>query len=102
MVDIKQDAYFPSALGLTLWNLSCLEFKFDDTKLSKNKIGKIEIFLLLPDFANFLSCWPAQFWWDSQQGRELSKSGSNKKISTLPISYVNRKVWYHQLEFQTT
>ena len=45
MVDIKQDAYFPSALGLTLWNLSCLEFKFDDTKLSywhKNKIGRIE------------------------------------------------------------
>ena len=34
-------------LGLTLWNLSCLEFKFDDTRLSywhKNKIGRIEIF----------------------------------------------------------
>ena len=34
-------------LGMTLWNLSCLEFKFDDTRLSywhKNKIGRIEIF----------------------------------------------------------
>ena len=36
-------------LGLTLWNLSCLEFKFDDTRLSywhKNKIGRIEIFFV--------------------------------------------------------
>ena len=34
-------------LGLTLSKLSCLEFKFDDTRLSylhKNKIGRIEIF----------------------------------------------------------
>ena len=34
-------------LGLTLWNLSCLEFKFNDTRLSywhKNKIGRIENF----------------------------------------------------------
>ena len=36
-------------LGLTLWNLSCLEFKFDDTRISywhKNKIGRIEIFFV--------------------------------------------------------
>ena len=62
-------------VGWAPWNLSCLEFKFDDTRLSywhKNKIGRIEIFLLLPDFANFLPCWLAQF-------------------------YVNRKVWYHQI-----
>ena len=32
-------------LGWASWNLSCLEFKFDDTRLSywhKNKIGRIE------------------------------------------------------------
>ena len=87
-------------LGWAPWNLSCLEFKFDDTRLSywhKNKIGGIEIFfLLLPDFANFLPSWPAQFWWDSQQGRELAKSGSNKKKFQFCQSYscVNRKVRY--------
>ena len=35
------------SLGLTLWNLSCLEFKSDDTRLSyrhNNKIGRIENF----------------------------------------------------------
>ena len=38
-------AHKVSKLGLTLWNLSCFEFKFDDTRLSykhKNKIGRIE------------------------------------------------------------
>ena len=56
-----------------------MEFKFDNTRLSywhMNKIGRTEFFLLLPDFANFLPCWPAQFWWDSQQGKKLAKSGS--------------------------
>ena len=80
-------------LGWAPWNLSCLQFKFDETRLSywhKNNIGRNEIFLLLPDFANFLPCWLAQFCWDSQQGRELAKSGSNKKNFN---SCVNRKVW---------
>ena len=79
-----------------------MEFKFDDTRLSywhKNKIGRIEIFLLLSDFANFLTCWLAQFCWDSQQGRELAKSGSNKKKIKFCqcYSYVNKKVWYDQI-----
>ena len=55
--------------------------------------------MLLPDFVNILPCWLAQFWWDSQQGRELAKSGSNKKKIQFcqSYSYVNRKVWYHQI-----
>ena len=40
---------------------------------------ELNFFLLLPDFANFLPCWLAQFCQDSQQGRELAKSVSNKK-----------------------
>ena len=90
-------------LGWAPWNPSCLEFKFDDTRLSywhKNKIGRIEKKnLLLPDFANFLPGWPAQFWWDSQRGRELAKSGSVKKNFQFCQSYsdVNRKVCYHQI-----
>ena len=58
-----QQAIVVSSIGLTLWNRSCLEFKFDDTRLSywhKNKICRIEIFLLLPDFANSLPCWLSQ------------------------------------------
>ena len=63
------------------WNLSCLEFKFDDTRLSywhKNKIGRTGFFLLLLDFANSLPCWLSQQNWAGQQGRKLAKSGSNK------------------------
>ena len=90
-------------LGLTLWNLSCLEFKFYDTRLSywhKNKIGRIEIsfccFLTLLIFCPF--GWSQQNW-PSQQDRKLAKSGSNKKNFQFcqSYSYVNRKVWYHQI-----
>ena len=41
-----------STIGLTLWNQSSFEFKFDDTRLSlqyKNKIGSIKKNLLSPD-----------------------------------------------------
>ena len=47
-------------LGWATWNLS-LAFKFDDTRLSywhnwhKNKIGRIDFFLLLPDFSALLA-----------------------------------------------
>ena len=63
------------------------------------RLAELKFFLLLPDFANFLPGWPAQFWWDSQQGRELAKSGSKKKEIQFcqSYSYVNRKVWYHQI-----
>ena len=61
-------------LGLTPWNRSCFEFKFDDTRLSsyyKNKIGNNWNFCLLhSDFAKSLPCWLSQFEklnWDSQQ-----------------------------------
>ena len=40
---------FVCTVGWAPWNLSCLEFKFDDTRLSywhKNKIGRIEIFFV--------------------------------------------------------
>ena len=90
-------------LGLTLWNLSCLEFKFDDTRLSywhKNKIERIEIFFCC--FLTLLIFCPVSwvsFAETSQQGRKLAKSGSNKKKIQFcqSYSYVNRKVWYHQI-----
>ena len=38
------------------------------------------------------------FCWASQQGRELATSGTNKKNQICQsYSYVNRKVWYHQI-----
>ena len=89
---IEHSYFLAYASGWAPWNLSCLEFKFDDNRLSywhKNKIGRIEKKkLLLPEFANFLPCWLAQSCWDSQQGRELAKSGSNKKKSILPILFL--------------
>ena len=45
----QQGGRYISTVGLTIWNLSCLEFKFDDTRLSywhKNKIGRIKIFFV--------------------------------------------------------
>ena len=55
--------------------------------------------MLLPEFAYFLPCWLAQFCWDSQHGRELAKSGSNKNKFQFyqSYSYVNKKLWYHQI-----
>ena len=95
--------YYLRTVGLTLWNLSCLEFKFDDTRLSywhKNKIVRIEIFLCC--FLTLLIFCPigwSQQNWLSQQDRKLAKSESKKKISILPILFlwINRKVWYHQI-----
>ena len=94
-------------LGLILWNLSCLEFNFDNIRFfywHKNKIGRNDFFLLLPDFANFLPCWLAQFCWDSQQGRELAKSGSNKKkINNANLILMSiGKSGSIKFEFQTT
>ena len=79
-------------VGLTLWNISCLEFKFDDTRLSywhKNKIGRIENFFCC--FLTLLIFCPVSwvsFAETSQQGRKLAKSGSNKKKSILPILFL--------------
>ena len=67
-------------LGLTQWNLSRFEFKFDDTRISsqnKNKIGPIKKTMLLPDVALSLPCWLSQFSWDSQQGRDGAVLGPN-------------------------
>ena len=63
------------------------------------RLAELKFFMLLPVFANFLPCWLAQFCWDSQQGRELAKSGSNKRKFQFCQSYfyVNRKVWYNQI-----
>ena len=94
-------------LGWAPWNLSCLEFKFDDTRLSywhKNKIGRIEKKMLLPDFANSLPCWLSQQNWASQQGRKLAKSGSNKKnfnSANLILMSIG-KSGIIKFEFQTT
>ena len=70
--------WYISILGWAPWNLSCLEFRFDDTRLSywhKNKIGRIEIV-----FCCFLTCpvgWVSKTE-TGRQGRKLAKSGSNK------------------------
>ena len=93
-----------NTLGWAPRNLSCLEFKFDDTRLSywhKNKIGRIEFFfLLLPDFANSLLCWLSQQNWANQQGRKLVRK-VRKQLKKFQFyqsySYVHRKVWYHQI-----
>ena len=92
-------------LGWAPWNPSCLEFKFDDTRLSywhKNKIGKIEFFLLLPDFANFLLGWPAQFCWDQPTGQKISKvRKQQKKINSANLMSIG-KSGIVKFEFQTT
>ena len=44
-IEFLNDLFSISKVGWAPWNLSCLEFKFDDTRLSywhKNKIGRIE------------------------------------------------------------
>ena len=96
-------------LGWAPWNLSCFEFKFDDTRLSswyKNKIGWIEIFVCC--VLTLLTLCPVgclrleKLNWDSQQGRHLATSGCNKKKfqSCQSYSYIMRKVWYHQIWIQ--
>ena len=80
-----------------------MEFELDDTRLSywqKNKIGRIEIFFCC--FLTLLIFCPvgwSQQNWPSQQGRKLAKSGSNNFFFQFcqSYSYVNRKVWYHQI-----
>ena len=59
-----------------------LEFKLDDTRLSywhKNVIGRIELFLLLPDFANFLSCLPVSVLLTQPTGQKISKVRKQQK-----------------------
>ena len=96
-------------LGWAPWNLSCLEFKFNDTRLSswyKNKIGSIEIFVCC--VLTLLSLCPVgclsleKLNWDSQQVRDLATSGRNKQKFQLgqSYSYIMRKVWYHQIWIQ--
>ena len=55
-------------LGLTPWNLSCFESKFNDTRLSTFLLEKLN--------------------WDSQQGRDLATSGRNKKNSIGPTFFL--------------
>ena len=88
-------------LGWAPWNLSCLEFKFDDTRLSywhKNKIGRIEIYfccfltlLILCPFGCLSKTEPT--------GQKISKVRKQQKNFQFCQSYsnVNRKVWYHQI-----
>ena len=79
-----------------------MEFKFDDTRLSywhKNKIDRIEKKCCFLTLLIFLPLWLSQQNWASPQGREWAKSGSNKIFFQFcqSYSYVNRKVWYHQI-----
>ena len=97
-------------LGRAPWNLSCFEFKFDDTRLSswyKNKIGPIEIFVCY--VMTLLQIWPIgclsfeKLNGDSQQGRDLATSGGNKIKFQLgqSYSYVMRKLWYISLNLNS-
>ena len=54
---------------------------------------------MLPVFANSLHCWRCHQNWASQQGRKFAKSGSNNFFFQFcqSYSYVNRKVWCHQI-----
>ena len=94
-LDIYQGKYnslWLYKLGLTLWNQSSFEFKYDDTRIStqhKNKIG------------------PIKKNWDTQQGRDFAASGLNKNKFNGPIlllyygeslvsSNLNSKLfWFH-------
>ena len=71
---------------LAPWNLSCFEFKFDDTRLSsqcKNKIGPIEIFVCF--ILTLLSLCPVGCLSLAFQNWDLATSGGNKKNqSTRP------------------
>ena len=66
-------------LGLTLWNQSSFEFKFDDCNIPHNKIGHIKK-MMCPDIALFS--------WDSQQGRDRATSGHNNKKLIGPILFL--------------
>ena len=57
------------------------------------RLAELKFFLLLPDVANSLPCWLAQFCWASQQGKKLAKSGSNKMFFQFcqSYSYVNQR-----------
>ena len=53
----RSPTYILCILGWAPWNQSCLKFLFDDTRPSywhKNKIGRIDFFLLLPSSANLI------------------------------------------------
>ena len=63
------------------------------------RLVELNFFLLLPDFPNSLPCWLSHQNWASQLGRKLAKWGSNKIFFQFcqSYSYVNRKVWCHQI-----
>ena len=77
-------------LGWAPWDLSCFEFKFDDTRLFscyKNKIGPIEIFV----------CYILTLL----RICTIKPSEGNKKIQLgQSYSYVMRKLWYHRIWIQ--
>ena len=82
-------------LGLTQWNLSKFEFKFDDSRLSswyKNRNGLIYFFLLPPDVALSLPCWLSQFSFSKLRqptGQRQSKVRmQQRKFSIMPIFFL--------------
>ena len=81
-------------LGWAPWNLSCLEFKFDDTRLSywlQNKIGRIEIFFCC--FLTLLILCPVGCLSKTEQASRadiLQSQEATKKISILPILFLGQ------------
>ena len=85
------------SLGLTLWNLSCLEFKFDDTRLSywhKKRIGRIKNFFVASWLCLFSALLACSVLLRRPTGLRISKVRKQQtKISILQsYTYVNRKV----------
>ena len=68
-----------------------------------NKIGPIDFFLLLPDFAKSMPCWLSQFGFSKLReptGQRLCNVRTQqKKINGANLIFILRirKVWYHQI-----
>ena len=62
-------------------------------------LAELNFFLLLPDFANFLPCWLVSAKLTQLTGQKISKVRKQQKKFQFcqSYSYVNRKVWYHQI-----
>ena len=92
-------------LGLTLWNLSSFEFKFDDTRLSskyKNKIGPIEnFFCCILTLQNLCPVGCISLAETANRAETLQRQDATKNFWWgRSYFYMIRKVWYHQILIQ--
>ena len=96
-------------VGMTQWNRNGFEFiwwyqtfliiKKEDGLDEKNFFCVLTLLFLCP-----VGCLSLEkFGWNSKQGRDRETSGSNKIRfqSGQSYSYIERKVWYHQIWIKT-